>query len=199
MVVISYRRPIANLIITTTILFALTFCIMQHSYGQIIENWQTYTDPDKTFTLFYPPGWTAKGKANFLSSTDLTLTNANSQRPFEISITYIKNDTSMNYTGNGDIVPANDLHNVEQQLSPTYQQYTFVKSDSSTYSVYGFPTASNTYDYIKHGGEKGRVLNIFAVVKGKNSFFISYSNNKQSFNKLLPDVNEIVKSIVILK
>ena len=105
----------------------------------------------------------------------------------------------MNYTGNGDIVPANDLHNVEQQLSPTYQQYTFVKSDSPTYSVYGFPTASNTYDYIKHSGEKGRVLNIFAVVKGKNSFFISYSNNKQSFNKLLPDVNEIVKSIVILK
>ena len=196
---ISYRRHIANSVISITILFSLAFCILQYSYGQTIENWQTYTDHDKTFTLFYPPGWTAKGKANFLSSTDLTLTNTNSQRPFEISITYIINDTSMNYTGNGDIVPANDLHNVEQQLSPTYQQYTFVKSDSSTYNVYGFPTASNTYDYIKHSGEKGRVLNIFAVVKGKNSFFISYSNNKQSFNKLLLDINEIVKSIVILK
>jgi hypothetical protein len=187
------------LISLLTVAFIFSSNFFHFGFGQAVENWQTYTDPDKTFTLFYPPGWTAKGKANFLSSTDLTLTNTNSPRPFEISITYIINDTSMNYTGNGDIVPANDLHNVEQQLSPTYQQYTFVKSDSSTYSVYGFPTASNTYDYIKHSGEKGRVLNIFAVVKGKNSFFISYTNNKQSFNKLLPDINEIIKSIVILK
>ena len=81
----------------------------------------------------------------------------------------------------------------------TFQQYNFVKSDSSAYSIYGFPTASETFDYIKHSGEAGRVLNIFAVVKGKNSFFVSYSNNKQSFNKLLPELNEIVKSIVILK
>ena len=191
------RLTIIISLLTLAFIFSSNF--FHFSFGQAVENWQTYTDPDKKFTLFYPPGWTAKGKANFLSSTDLTLTNPNSQRPFEISITYIINDTSMNYTGNGDIVPANDLHNVEQQLSPTYQQYTLVKSDSSTYSIYGFPTASNTYDYIKHSGEKGRVLNILAVVKGKNSFFISYSNNGQSFNKLLPDVNEIVKSIVILK
>lgn len=191
------RHTIIISLLTLAYIFSSNF--LHLGFGQAVENWQTYTDSDKKFTLFYPPGWTAKGKANFLSSTDLTLTNTNSQRTFEILITYIINDTSMNYTGNGDIVPANDLHNVEQQLSPTYQQYTFVRSDSSTYSVYGFPTASNTYDYIKHSGEKGRVLNIFAVVKGKNSFFISYSNNKQSFNKLLPEINEIVKSIVILK
>ncbi len=195
---ISDRYPLIS-VIATTILSILACYILQQSYGQTIENWQTYTDAAKKFSLFYPLGWTAKGKANFLSSTDLTLTNLNSQRPFEITITYVINDTSLNYTGNGVIVPANDLHNLEQRLKPAFQQYNFVKSDSSAYSIYGFPTASETFDYIKHSGEAGRVLNILAIVKGKNSFFVSYSNNKQSFNKLLPELNEIVKSIVILK
>ena len=87
---------------------------LQPSYGQLdVNNWQTYVDPDKKFTLFYPPGWTTKGKENFLSSIDLTLTNPNSTKPFQITITYIMNDSSLNYTGNEIIVPANNLRNLE--------------------------------------------------------------------------------------
>ena len=37
---------------------------------------------------------------NFLSSIDLTLTNPNSTKPFQVTITYIVNDLSQNYTGN---------------------------------------------------------------------------------------------------
>lgn len=37
------------------------------------------------------------------------------------------------------------------------------------------------------------------VVKGKNSFLLSYSNNNKAFYKLLPTVNELMKSIVILR
>ncbi len=175
--------------------------ILQPSYGQGIgiDNWQTYVDPDKRFTLFYPPGWTTKGKENFLSSIDLTLTNPNSTRPFQITITYIMNGSSLNYTGNGIIMPENNLNNLEEQLKAAYQQYTVVGKGSPNYSIYGFPTSSAIVDYTKYNGESGRILNVLAIVKGKSSFLLSYSNNKQAFYKSLPTVAEIMKSIVILK
>jgi hypothetical protein len=173
---------------------------LQLGYGQNeINNWQTYVDSDKRFTLFYPPGWTTKGKENFLSSIDLTLTNPNYTKPFQVTITYIVNDSSLNYTGNEIIVPENDLRILEGQLKGAYQLYTFVSKGSPTYSVYGFPTASNIVDYTKYNGQNGRLLNVLSVVKGKSSFLLSYSNKKQGFYKLLPLVSEIMKSIVILK
>ena len=89
-----------------SVFFTIT---LQHGYGQNeMNNWQTYVDPDKRFTLFYPPGWTAEGKENFLSSIDLTLTNPNSTKPFQVTITYFVNDSSLNYTGNEIIVPENN-------------------------------------------------------------------------------------------
>ena len=111
-------------LIVMTVLESVFFTIiLQLGYGQNeINNWQTYIDPDKRFTLFYPPGWTSKGKENFLSSIDLTLTNPNSTKPFQVTITYIVNDSSLNYTGNEIIVPANNLQNLEGQLKEAYQQ-----------------------------------------------------------------------------
>lgn len=170
---------------------------LQSSYEQI-ENWQTYVDPEKRFTLFYPLGWTAKGKENFLSSTDLTLTNPNSTR-LKITITYIINDSSLNYTGNQIIVPENNLVNIEEQFMPIYQQYSIISKDSSRYNVYGFPTASDVANYIKHNGETGRVLNILGIIKGTNSFLFTYSNSIQAYYKYLQTIGEIIKSIIILK
>ena len=180
-----------------SVFFTIT---LQRGYGQNeMNNWQTYVDPDKRFTLFYPPGWTIKGKENFLSSIDLTLTNPNATKPFQITITYIMNDSSLNYTGNEIIVPANNLRNLEEQLKVEYQQYIIVGKGSPAYSVYGFPTASDIVDYTKYNGQNGRMLNVLGVVKGKSSFLLSYSNNKQAFYKSLPIVSEIMKSIVILR
>ena len=191
---------IMSLIVTPILCFAIFVLYLQPTYGQLnVDNWQTYVDPDKRFTLFYPPGWTIKGKENFLSSIDLTLTNPNATKPFQITITYIMNDSSLNYTGNEIIVPANNLRNLEEQLKVEYQQYIIVGKGSPAYSVYGFPTASDIVDYTKHNGQTGRMLNVLGVVKGKSSFLLSYSNNKQAFYKSLPIVSEIMKSIVILR
>jgi hypothetical protein len=191
---------IMSLIVTPILCFAIFVLYLQPTYGQLnVDNWQTYVDPDKRFTLFYPPGWTIKGKENFLSSIDLTLTNPNATKPFQITITYIMNDSSLNYTGNEIIVPANNLRNLEEQLKVEYQQYIIVGKGSPAYSVYGFPTASDIVDYTKYNGQNGRMLNVLGVVKGKSSFLLSYSNNKQAFYKSLPIVSEIMKSIVILR
>jgi hypothetical protein len=191
---------IMSLIVTPILCFAIFVLYLQLTYGQLnVDNWQTYVDPDKRFTLFYPPGWTIKGKENFLSSIDLTLTNPNATKPFQITITYIMNDSSLNYTGNEIIVPANNLRNLEEQLKVEYQQYIIVGKGSPAYSVYGFPTASDIVDYTKYNGQNGRMLNVLGVVKGKSSFLLSYSNNKQAFYKSLPIVSEIMKSIVILR
>ena len=196
-----YFGPLTmSLIVTPILCFAIFVLYLQPTYGQLnVDNWQTYVDPDKRFTLFYPPGWTIKGKENFLSSIDLTLTNPNATKPFQITITYIMNDSSLNYTGNEIIVPANNLRNLEEQLKVEYQQYIIVGKGSPAYSVYGFPTASDIVDYTKYNGQNGRMLNVLGVVKGKSSFLLSYSNNNQAFYKLLPIVSEIMKSIVILR
>jgi hypothetical protein len=191
---------IMSAIVMPMLYFSLFSLYLQPSYGQLdVNNWQTYVDPDKKFTLFYPPGWTTKGKENFLSSTDLTLMSPNSTQPFQITITYIMNDSSLNYSGNEIIMPANNLRNLEGQLKGAYQQFTVVGKGSPAYSVYGFPTASDVVDYTKYNGQTGRMLNILGIVKGKSSFLLSYSNNKQAFYKSLPIFSEIVKSVVILK
>ncbi|MGA7008513.1 MAG: hypothetical protein WB612_02130 [Nitrososphaeraceae archaeon] len=189
-----------SLIVTPILFFSIFVLYLQPSYGQLdLDNWQTYVHPDKKFTLFYPPGWITKGKENFLSSIDLTLTNPNATKPFQITITYIMNDSSLNYTGNEIIVPANNLRNLEGQLKGAYQQYIVVGKGSPAYSIYGFPTASDIVDYTKYNGQAGRMLNVLGIVKGKSSFLLSYSNDKQAFYKSLPIVSEIMKSVVILK
>ena len=191
---------IISLILIPILCFASFVLYLQPSYGQLdVDNWQTYVDPDKKFALFYPFAWITKGKENFLSSNDLTLTNPNATKPIQITITYIMNDSSLNYTGNEIIVPANNLRNLEGQLKGAYQQYVVVGKGSPAYSVYGFPTASDIVDYTKYNGQTGRMLNVLGVVKGKSSFLLSYSNSKQGFYKSLPIVSEIMKSIVILK
>lgn len=174
--------------------------VLQSSYTQsAIGNWNTFVDPEKRFTLFYPPSLKVKGKENFLSSTDLTLTSPNSSRVFKITISYAINDTSLNYTHNQEISPENDLKNFEQQIKPAFQLYNIVQNNSGSYNLYGFPTSSNIVDYTKHNGEEGRTLNLFGIIKGKSTFLLSYSNSIEEFYKYLPTVEEIIKSIVILK
>jgi len=190
---------IMSLIVTPILFFAIFVLYLQSSYGQLdVDNWQTYVDPAKKFILFYPPGWITKGKENFLSGIDLTLTNPNATKPSQITITYIMNDSSLNYTRNEIIVPANNLRNLEGELKDEYQQYIVVGKGSPAYSIYGFPTASDIVDYTKYNEQTGRMLNVLGIIKGKSSFLISYSNDKQAFYKSLPIVSEIMKSIVIL-
>jgi len=182
-----------------SIAFLSSCLILQSSYAQpTIENWNTFVDPEKRFTLFYPPNLQAKEKENFLSSTDLILTS-NSSREFKISISYVANDSSLNYTANEEIVPYNDLRNLEQQIKPAFRIYNIVQNSSEPYSLYGFPTAGNVIDYTKHTGESGRTLNVLGVVKGKNTFLFSYSNSIERFYRYLPTINQIISSIVILK
>jgi hypothetical protein len=77
----------------------------------------TYVDPEKKFTLFYPPEWIAKGKENFLSTTDLTLTNPKFERPFQVTITYTLNDSSLT-NGAQQTTAENNLRHVEDQMKP---------------------------------------------------------------------------------
>lgn len=163
-----FRLSIISLIVMPILGCVIFTFILQPSYGQKeIDIWQTYIDPDKRFTLFYPPGWTIKGKMNFPSSIDLTLTNPNSTRSFRITIMYIMNDPSVNYTGNEIIMPENSLHNLEEQLKAAYQLYSVVRKGSPAYNIYGFPTSSDIVDYTKFNGETGRMLNVPGIVKGK--------------------------------
>lgn len=160
-----------------------------------IENWQTYTDPEKRFTLFYPPDWTAKGNVNFLNSNDLTLQDAKSER-LRVTISYRINDSMLN---SSQIMPETALSKFEDEQRPAYQLYHSLGKSPTSYRVYGFPTASNIIDYTKHSGESGRTLNVLAIVNGKNTFSLSYSNTIENFYKSLPVVEEIVGPILVLK
>ncbi len=188
------------LLCSTLIISFLIQSVIQYLIAQpTVENWKTFVDPEKRFTLFYPPNLQAKGKENFLSSTDLILTNPNASRQFKITVSYVANDSSLNYTGNQKIVPYNDLRNLEQQIKPAFQIYNIVQNSSESYDLYGFPTAGDIIDYTRHNGESGRMLNVLGIVKGKSSFLFSYSNSVEGFDRYLPIVNQIINSIVILK
>lgn len=165
-----------------------------------MDNWQTYVDPASRFKLFYPPDLQAEGRENFLSSVDLTLGNPNFAREFKITIMYNDDDASLlNYAEGLQISPDNYLLAVEEQLKPSYLLYNLAGELMHSTDLYGFPTVSNTVDFTNHIGESGRTMNVLSVINGKGSFLFSYSNSVDAFDEYLPIVNEIMKSIVILK
>jgi hypothetical protein len=184
-----------------TIIAALFLIInIELTYAQNIENWQTFTDPAKRFILFYPPDLEIKGRENFLSSVDVTLGNQNFNRGLKITVTYNDDDKSLvNYAQGAEISPDKYLLAVEEQLKPTYQVYNVGTKFLRSENLYGFPTVSNTVDYTNYLGESGRTKNVLAIVNGKGSFLLSYSNSPGAYNSYLPTVNQIIKSIVILK
>ncbi len=189
-------------ILLAVTLFSISFCVLniQSIYAQNIENWLTFTDPAKRFILFYPPDLELKGKENFLSSVDVTLGNQNFDRGFKITVTYNDDDKSLlNYAQGQKISPDNYLLTVEEQLKPSYQVYNVGAKFLRSENLYGFPTVSNTVDYTNYLGESGRTKNVLAIVNGKGSFLLSYSNSLKAYNGFLPTVNQIIKSIVILK
>ena len=191
-----------NRIVLRITLFSISFCILniESIYAQNIENWQTFTDPAKRFILFYPPDLEIKGRENFLSSVDVTLGNQNFDRGFKITVTYNDDDKSLlNYAQGQDISPNNYLLAMEEQLKPSYQVYHVGAKFLRSENLYGFPTVSNTVDYTNYLGESGRTKNVLAIVNGKGSFLLSYSNSLEAYNGYLPTVNQIIKSIVILK
>jgi hypothetical protein len=185
--------------ILLSIIWFVVFPYFQASYGQAeLEGWKTYVDPEKKFTLFYPPDWIAKGKANFLSPIDLTLTNPKFERPFEITIAYTLNESSLiNVTQH--TTAENNLRRIEDQMKPSYQEYNIVTKNPENYSIYGFPTASDVADYKKHSGEAGRVLNVDAIINNKDSVLFSYFNNVKNFYRQLPIIKSMISSIITLK
>ena len=191
-----------NTIVVGVILFSIFFCILniESIYAQNIENWQTYTDPAKRFILIYPPDLELKGRENFLSSVDLTLGNQNFPKEFKISVTYNDDDASLlNYAQGLEISPDNYLLAVEDQLKASYQIYNLDEKFLHSNNLYGFPTVSNSVDYTNYLGESGRTKNVLAIVNGKGSFLFSYSNSLEAYDEYLPTINQIIKSIVILK
>ena len=191
-----------NTIVVGVILFSIFFCILniESIYAQNIENWQTYTDPAKRFILIYPSDLELKGRENFLSSVDVRLGNQNFDRGFKITVTYNDDDKSLlNYAQGQDISLNNYLLAMEEQLKPSYQVYHVGAKFLRSENLYGFPTVSNTVDYTNYLGESGRTKNVLAIVNGKGSFLLSYSNSLEAYNRYLPTVNQIIKSIVILK
>jgi hypothetical protein len=188
----------ASYFLTTIILFAVN---VQAAHGQdAIGDWQTYVDPAGRFTVFYPPDLQTQGKENFLSSTDLILGNSSYPREFKITITYNDDDSSLlQYAEGLELSPENYLLGLENQLKASYQVYNLVSDTSNSDDLYGFPTVSNTVDFTSHLGESGRTMNVLAVINGKGSFIFSYSNTVEAFYEYLPTVNQIMKSVVILK
>ena len=183
-------------------LIAISICFLSGNliYAQNIEKWLMFTDPAKRFIMFYPPDLELKGRENFLSSVDVTLGNQNFDRGFKITVTYNDDDKSLlNYAQVQDISPDNYLLAMEEQLKPSYQVYDVGAKFLRSENLYGFPTVSNTVDFTNYLGESGRTKNVLAVVNGKGSFLLPYSNNLEAYNGYLPTVNQIIKSIVILK
>lgn len=197
----STIRMHKNVILAFALFSVFLFILnIESTYAQNIENWKTFTDPAKRFILFYPPDLELKGRENFLSSVDVTLDNQNFDREFKITATYNDDDQSLvNYAQGAEISADNYLLGLEEQLKPSYQVYKVGTKFLRSENLYGYPTSSNTVDYTNYLGESGRTKNVLAIVNGKGSFLLSYSNSLEAYDGYLPIVNQIIKSIVILK
>ena len=201
----NYTRRMRNTVLLPITLFSVFMFFLfilniKSIHAQNIEDWKTFTDPAKRFILFYPPDLELKGRENFLSSVDVTLGNQNFNRGLKITVTYNDDDKSLaNYAQGAEISPDKYLLAVEEQLKPTYQVYNVGTKFLHSENLYGFPTVSNTVDHTNYLGESGRTKNVLAIVNGKGSFLLSYSNSLGAYNGYLPTVNQIIKSIVILK
>ena len=200
----NYTRRMRNTVLLpitlfSVFLFFLFILNIKSIHAQNIEDWKTFTDPAKRFILFYPPNLGLKGRENFLSSVDVALGNHNFDREFKITVTYNDDDKSIVNYAQGQISPNNYLLNVEEQLKPSYQNYKVGTKFLRSENLYGYPTASNTVDYTNYLGESGRTKNVLAIVNGKGSFLLSYSNSLEAYDDYLPTVNQIIKSIVVLK
>ena len=198
----SYIRMIVQPKLAYLMIFVVAFSSSAPvAFGQTSEdNWQTYIDPAGRFTLFYPPDLQAQGKENFLSSTDLTLGSPDFPREFKIAVKYNDDDSSLSrYIENLVISPKNYLLGVEKELKSSYENYNLASDTLDSDELYGFPTVTNTVDYTDHLGESGRIMNTLAIVNGKGSFIFSYSNSVEKFDQYLPIVDQILKSVVILK
>lgn len=197
----STIRMHKNVILAFALFSVFLFILnIESTYAQNIENWKTFTDPAKRFILFYPPDLELKGRENFLSSVDVTLDNQNFDREFKITATYNDDDQSLvNYAQGAEISADNYLLGVEEQLKPSYQVYKAGTKFLRSENLYGYPASSNTVDYTNYLGESGRTKNVLAIVNGKGSFLLSYSNSIEAYDGYLPIVNQIIKSIVILK
>jgi len=113
---------------------------------------------------------------------------------------YNDNDASLlNHIQGLEISPDRYLLTLEDQLKPSFQIYNLREKILHSNNLYGFPTVSNTVDYTNYLGESGRTKNVLAIVNGKGSFLFSYSNSAKAYDGYLPTVNQIIKSIVILK
>jgi hypothetical protein len=190
-----------SILLSLAIMAMLSFINPERIFGQdTFDKWNTYIDPAGRFTLFYPPELQAEGKENFLSSVDLTLGNPDFAREFKITIMYNDYDSSLvKYVQGVEISPENYLLALEDQLKPSYQTYDLLDGLTNSGDLYGFPTVSNTIDFTNHLGESGRTMNVLAVINEKGSFMFSYSNTVEAFYEYLPTVNQIIKSVVILK
>jgi hypothetical protein len=191
-----------NTMICGIVLLCIVFSTLKIEalYAQNIADWLTFTDPAKRFILIYPPNLELKGRENFLSSVDVTLGNPNLDRGFKITVTYNDDDKSLlDHVKGLGISPENYLLALEDQLKPSYQMYNVGTKFLRSENLYGFPTISNTVEYTNYLGESGRTKNVLAIVNGKGSFLLSYSNSLEAYNGYLPTVNQIIKSIVILK
>jgi hypothetical protein len=82
-----------------------------------------------------------------------------------------------------------------RQPNPTYSLKIAMAANNIVQATVG--VLCETYHKIL--GESGRTMNVLALINGQGSFMFSYSNSVEAFYEYLPTVNQIIKSVVILK
>jgi len=165
---------------------------LQSSTAQV-QYWQKYTDPGRKFTFLYPPNWIVnKSRNNPGESIDITNPDFNRTK---ITVRYIVNDNTLQKQF---VNPANELEYLEEEIGVDFSSYNSTGKFPHKYTIQGFPTAGDVLEYsIK--GRVGKMLNVFAVIHGTDSFLFSYSNSNKLFYKYLPNASQIIKSVIILK
>lgn len=185
-------RKLAILQVGFLILSIYSVGSLQASTGQV-QYWQKYTDPGGKFTFLHPPDWIVNKSRNNLGES-IDITNPESNRT-KITVRYIVNDNTLQKQF---VNPAKELEYLEEEIGVDFSSFNSTGKFPHKYTIQGFPTAGDVLEYsIK--GRVSKMLNVFAVIHGTDSFLFSYSNSNRLFYKNIANVSQIINSVTILK
>ena len=94
----------------------------------------------------------------------------------------------------------NEKHNITNFFKniAVNEEYNFINSKLEGKTVSGNDIFSLTYTFSYDDGAKG-VGKVFAVLKGDKIYYVDYnSDNNKDFTTFLPDVNEMIKSLILI-
>lgn len=160
------------------------------------DKWQTFSN--SKFSIMYPDNWILKDKISRFHELDLNLlkiTNDSFPSFLGISFDVIQNPEKLS----NELVLEQSEEVGKFSSKSVYEVYDILERNLTKYKIDDKNSASHIIKYTyKDNQVGGKLLELFSIIDNK-LFILTYQSAMKHFDKDLPIVNKIIKSIKITK